>query len=136
MTTSAAPARRIAIVAPAITDGWVLMAAPARYSTRLGLSSTRLPRNVDVQLAHAAQHDVSQVGGIVGDGGEKHRRDRRPLKACGIVLPSSARRGGQRRSRQRGEEGAPVRPSKRRASSAGSSSAQSAIPVESTSADG
>ena len=84
----------------------------------------------------AAQHDVSQVGGIVGDGREKHWRDRRPLKACWIVLTSSARRG-ERRSRKRGEEGAPIEPSRANASStAGSSSAQSAIPVESTSADG
>ena len=42
--TDAAPARSIATAAPATTIGLVLMHEPFSYSTRFGLSSTRLPR--------------------------------------------------------------------------------------------
>ena len=43
-TTLAAPARSIACAAPATSSGWVLITRSAAYSTRFGLSSTRLPR--------------------------------------------------------------------------------------------
>ena len=59
--------------APATTSGWVLMTVPGSYSTMFGLSSTRLPRDIDTEFREAAEHDVRQIHGVRRGGKQADR---------------------------------------------------------------